>query len=158
MEEEKQLNIQPLSDDEKDEVEETVKELTTPEPEPKKPKRGRPRKYSPQLKKPKTTPEERARLGGKKSQENRRKEKEKLKLLETKLDSRLDDELLIDRISTKLFEKMSSLKFPAPPEKEPEQPKITPTPTPRNTPTSSFRPAEKAGPTVSSRDLFNSMF
>ena len=130
VEQEKRLNIQPLSDDELEEKTEAEPEIL-----------GRPdnlevfeqpKMYVPKKKDPKKVKAGKAsyqaRMKKKKEKElAQQRIKEKRDLLSSHITSRMDDDELIEKITNRLFEKMNSLKPKPEPESESEsepEPKI----------------------------------
>lgn len=123
VEQEKRLNIQPLSDDD-------LEQKTEKEPE----ILGRPdnldvleqpKMYIPKQKDPKKVKagkaSYKARMEKKRQKElEQQRIKEERDLLSSHINSRMDDDELIERISNRLFEKMNSLKSKPEPEPKPE--------------------------------------
>lgn len=127
VEQEKRLNIQPLSDDD-------LEQKTEKEPE----ILGRPdnldvleqpKMYIPKQKDPKKVKagkaSYKARMEKKRQKElEQQRIKEERDLLSSHINSRMDDDELIERISNRLFEKMNSLKSKPKPEPETQKRKI----------------------------------
>jgi len=88
------------------------------------------------------------RIAGKKSGESRRKRSEFLSNLNKKMDSRLDDDSLVDRISNRLFEKMSGFGKKQSSAVSPAISKAQPLPDP--SPKKTLRTPERAKPAASS--------